>query len=175
MILLLLLSLSSMPNKFKDSKFHIKEYTKQNYDKVIGTHLDFIDISMKQLSNLKKNKYIDNDKCIDVITALENKIMKMQLLLDKISSNHYLITLFISKQERDKDLYTARTTRYREKKKFENANINIVKKKLGRPRLNKPTSYDTHIYDKNKYIENNMLDFLYCNHPDYNIPNDNLF
>jgi len=184
-----------MCKKIKD--FDINKYNETNYDKTIENISQFNNIFTKRVDILKydDNINIKDETTIKIIDIMNTKIMKMRKLLDKIRVNHFLNVKYIKKYERSKILSNDRGKRFRDRQQKIINNIKLlntlentqtfVKQKRGRPsktqlkhitKLNIPTTITD---DKNKYIENNLLDFLYCNHPDYTmsyeLSNDNVF
>ena len=183
-----------MCKKIKD--FYINQYIENDYDKTIEKNTQFINLFTKRVEILKYEDNIKDETTIKIIDIMNNKIMKMRELLDKITYIHLLIVQRCTKYERSKILSNARGKRYRDRQqkiidnvKLENKLENtqtFVKRKRGRPsktqlqHITKLFDIPTTITDyKNKYIENNLLDFLYCNHPDYTMSSeisyDNVF
>lgn len=168
----------------KIKNFDINKYNETDYDKTIEKNTQFINLFTKRVDILKYDDNIKDETTIKIIDIMNNKIMKMCELLDKINYNHHLIVRRCTQYERSKILSNARGKRYRDRQqkiidniKLENTLENtqtFVKRKCGRSSKNQ-LQHITKLFDipititddKNKYIENNLLDFLYCNHPDY--------
>jgi hypothetical protein len=189
----------------KIKNFDAKQYIENDYDKTIEKTSRIIDLFTRRVDVLKydNNINIKDETTIKIINIMDNKIMKMRSLLEKIQYNHYLNVKYIKKYEHSKTLFNDRDKRFRDRQKKIINNIKLsntlentqtfLKRKRGRPSKNSlqniiklnipfgnlfdipPTITD----DNNKYIENNLLDFLYCNHPDYTmsceISYDNVF
>jgi len=183
-----------MCKKIKD--FDINKYIKNDYDNTIEKTTEFINLFTKRVDILKYDNNITcnikDDTTIKIIEIMDNKIMKIRALLDKIHYNHILIVQRCKKYEHGKILSNARVKRFpdRQQKIINNNTLEntetFVKRKRGRPRKNQ-LQHITKLFDipttitddKKKYIENNLLGFLYCNHPDYTMPTtlsyDNVF
>ena len=81
----------------KIKNFDAKQYIENDYDKTIEKTSRIIDLFTRRVDVLKydNNINIKDETTIKIINIMDNKIMKMRSLLEKIQYNHYLNVKYI--------------------------------------------------------------------------------